>query len=109
MVRRILLCGATLGAFALTLALASWHDGWWGSRPAPPTAVAPQPRRDSSFALAAAVAPAASPATSAPPDTSAAPVVTAEPQIEPDASLQADDGESHIRRGRERERGSRSH
>jgi len=122
--RRILLCTLGVGAFIVTLAFSSWHDGLWHpDAPATPAAlqhhqdslvatgtVAAQPFAPSSEAVTTPIA-AALPAAAAmsPPPAPAAPEpVQSEPQSEPDSNPEVDDNAVRARRDRGAEHGSRS-
>jgi hypothetical protein len=101
------------GAFILTLAFSSWHEGLWRSDAAPVTRAAPQPHEDR---LAPTVAVGSRPSgPSAPamatPTAAAAPAAAAmEPaQSEPDSTSDVDHGEMRARSDRSAERGARTH
>ena len=44
--RPIFLGGLAVGAFIVTLAFSSWHEGLWHAAAEPPTGAVPQPNRD---------------------------------------------------------------
>lgn len=125
--RRILLCGLSVGAFILTLAFSSWHDGLWRLSAAPATSDAPRHLEDGRVATGArasqepvseavttpgtVVPAAAAPVAAAP--VAAAPVAAAMPppliMAAPEPpSPNADDGAAVARTGRGTERDARS-
>jgi hypothetical protein len=81
---RILLCAVAVGAFVLTLAFSSRHDGLWRSDAAPSTRAAAQPL-ESMVTPTGEAAPAAA-ATNPPP--AIAPPAIAPPAIAPPEPVQ---------------------
>src|SRR5579863_9808975 len=110
--RRILLYGLTLGAFVLTLAFSSWHDGLWRSPAAPVAGAAPQPHKDSLVPTGARPTAGAAPAAAAmnPAPAIAPPEpVQSEAQNELSSTPDVEDGAMRARRDRGAGRGARSH
>jgi hypothetical protein len=79
--RRLLLCGAVLAAFVLTLAFVSWHESLWHSLAAPSAKdIAELPAL-----LPTVSATAATPTAQVAPAVAATPPVQGEPAPVPDA------------------------
>jgi hypothetical protein len=93
--RRILLSGIVVGAFVVTLALTSWHNGLWQSAAEAPPSVASQPAKNTLAPMPAVAAPASgqASATMAPPPSEAAPAAPAMNSPAAVASPEASQGE----------------
>ena len=98
--RRLLLWGLGAGTFALTFALASWHDDLWNFARAPAVQGMPLPEPLSPHSTAAPAPAAVTPAAVA-----AATVLAAS---EPDSAGEVDAADVPLRGDRGAERGARS-
>jgi hypothetical protein len=106
--RRILLCGLVVGAFVLTFAFFSRHEGLWGSDAAPSARAAAQPREAVARSTGEA-APAAA-AMNPPPVIAPPEPVQSEPYSTPDVDNgEMENGKMRGRSDRAAEHGSRSH
>lgn len=103
---RILLCGLAAGAFIVTLAFTSRHEGLWRTAAAPVHVPRAQPRQDAKRLVPGSAAAAE---TNSPPPVAAPEPMESAPQSGPYSRADADLEAERARTDRDGGHGSRTH